>query len=189
MLSKYILKMSTPNFSKKSSTENAAAKGKGRSSLVQDGNLMAGNSSGEYEYLRLQELKAKILDFTDVAQNPNLAKLASTIRNESEQEALAHQILIQLNGMSDYSAEFAQISSVCGTGNRVEIAQELSQKYCDNYSTKRIMDRLVNPKSDALGSVEHAFTDTYNAAPSAWSHVDVKGAQTDRKKKAAALYK
>ena len=181
--------MSTPNFAKKSSTENVAAKGKSRSSLVQDGNLMAGNSSGEYEYLRLQELKAKILDFNDSAANPNLAKLASTIRSESEQEALAHQILIQLNAMSDYSADFAQISSVCGTGNRVEIAQELSQKYCDNFSTKRIMDRLVNPEKDQPGSVEHAFTDTYDAAPSAWSAVDVKAAQTKRKTKTTALYK
>ena len=175
--------MSTPNFSKKSSTENAAAKGKSRSGLVQDGNLMAGNSSGEYEYLRLQKLKAEIQDH-DGKATPALARLATTIRDQSEQEHLAHDILLQLNAMSDYSAEFAQIASVCGTGNRVEIAQELSQKYCDNHSTKRIMDRLVNPDKGAEGSVEKAFRGTYDNVESAWAPVDLTGKRFVAAKKA-----
>ena len=130
--------MSTPNFAKKSSTENAAAKGKGRSSLVQGGSLMAGNTGGEFEYLQLQKLKAEISDHKASDDNPAMKKLAKTIRNPSEQEALAYDILIKLNGMSDYSPYFAQIASVCGSGNRVEIAQELAAKYCDNYSTQHV---------------------------------------------------
>lgn len=151
--------MSAPNFAKAKSTEVSGTKGKGRSTGVQNGQMMAGNEiKSEYEYLRLQQLKAEIKDKGDAGEE--MKKLKDIIRSESEQEILARQILVKLNQLSDYSADFAQISSVLGTTNRTEIAQEMSQKYCDNYSTKIIMDRLVEPNNELPNSVQSAFKDT-----------------------------
>jgi hypothetical protein len=160
----------TDNLMKRKSTESSGAKGKGRSKLVQDGSLMAGGDlDAEYRFLRLQDLKAGIRD-RDVAEGSARHSLKQTIRNESEQETLAHKILIKLNGLSDYSAEFAQVSSVLGTTNRVAIAQEMAQKYCDNYSTKLIMDALVPPGAGDPSGVETAFAHSgFKFKPSAWN--------------------
>lgn len=160
--------MSAPNFAKKKSTEVSGTKGRGRSTGVQEGQLVAGNDiKAEYDYLQLQMLKAQIKDDKSDADS-NMGKLKSIIRDESEQEKLARQILKRLNAYSDYSAEFAQISSVLGTTNRTVIAQEMAQKYCDNYSTKIIMDNLVNPNNGQNGSVENVFTDAFGKNPDPW---------------------
>ena len=92
--------MSAPNFAKAKSTEVSGTKGKGRSTGVQNGQMMAGSEvKSEYDYLQLQKLKAEIKDETNGGEN--MKKLQSIIRDESEQEILARQILQKLNKLAE----------------------------------------------------------------------------------------
>jgi hypothetical protein len=69
-------------------------------------------------------------------------------------------MLKYFNGLSDYSAEFAQISSVAGMTSRVDIARDLAKRYCDSHSTQIVLDRIMGgkPKGDKI--MEDAFAST-----------------------------
>ena len=127
--------MSTPNFSKKSSTENAAAKGKSRSGLVQDGNLMAGNSSGEYEYLRLQKLKAEIQDH-DGKATPALARLPLPFAI-----SLNRSIWLMIYY---YNSMLCLITRQNSHKSRLYVVQEIAWRLLKNYHKNIVIITLQN---------------------------------------------
>lgn len=140
---------------KKSSTE-VATKGGTKSNAFQESALThSADTRAENEFLQLQITKANLLP--DAEKADRLEQLGQLVRKETEQESLGRKILVKLNRLSDYDPHFAQISSVLGTTNRVQIAQEMAEKYCASYSTKRIMDQLVDPNDRADSSVATAF--------------------------------
>ena len=117
---------------------------------IQSGSLMTDDYNTEFEHLRLQELKAKIkeagvrdADKDGAKPLTPMQQLAATMRGDSELEKVASKLLIKLNQLSDYSPQYAQIMSLTGKTSRTEIARHLSLQYCNNFSTKRVLDSLM----------------------------------------------
>ena len=115
---------------------------------IQSGSLMTDDYNTEFEHLRLQELKARIKVSGKREANSKdelspMQLLAATMRGDSELEKVASKLLIKLNQLSDYSPEYAQIMSLTGKTSRVEVARHLSLQYCNNFSTKRVLDSLM----------------------------------------------
>ena len=115
---------------------------------IQSGSLMTDDYNTEFEHLRLQELKARIKVAGVREKNAKdeltpMQQLAATMRGDSELEKVASKLLIKLNQLSDYSPEYAQIMSLTGKTSRTDIARHLSLQYCNNFSTKRVLDSLM----------------------------------------------
>ena len=115
---------------------------------IQSGSLMTDDYNTEFEHLRLQELKARIKVAGTREKNATteltpMQQLAATMRGDSELEKVASKLLIKLNQLSDYSPEYAQIMSLTGKTSRTDIARHLSLQYCNNFSTKRVLDSLM----------------------------------------------
>lgn len=127
------------------STDRAGIQSKSKSRDISSGNLMDGDVRSEFEYLRLHQLKADIRDKAakDGGGGEAMRALAANFKHESESEIVAAKMLKYLNGLSDYSAEFAQISSVAGMTSRVEIARDLAKKYTDSHSTQIVLDKML----------------------------------------------
>ena len=142
------------------STDRAGIQSKSKSRDISSGNLMDGDVRSEYEYLRLHQLKAEIRDKAARGGDggPAIKALANNFKRESESERVASTMLKYLNGLSDYSAEFAQISSVAGMTSRVDIARDLAKKYCDSHSTQVVLDKMLNGQGNQV--VADAFRDT-----------------------------
>ena len=143
---------------KKSSTE-VATKGGTKSNAFQESALThSTDTRAENDFLQLQITKAGLLPINERVQR--LHEIGQMVRKETEQESLGRKILVKLNRLSDYDPHFAQISSVLGTTSRVQIAQEMAEKYCSSYSVKRIMDSLVDPDDNGQSSVARAFNNS-----------------------------
>ena len=142
------------------STDRAGIQSKSKSRDISSGNLMDGDVRSEYEYLRLHQLKAEIRDKAARGGDggPAIKALANNFKKESESERVASTMLKYLNGLSDYSAEFAQISSVAGMTSRVDIARDLAKKYCDSHSTQIVLDKMLGGSPNTV--IAGAFRDT-----------------------------
>ena len=159
----YIYIMSNrSDVAKVKSTDRAGIQSKSKSRDISGGNLMDGDVRSEYEYLRLHQLKAEIRDKAadSAGENKDLATkaLANNFKKESESERVASTMLKYLNGLSDYSAEFAQISSVAGMTSRVDIARDLAKRYCDSHSTQIVLDKMLGGSPNTV--IARAFRDT-----------------------------
>lgn len=143
---------------KKSTTEVGTKEGTKSNAFQESALTHSADTRAENDFLQLQITKANLLP--EAAKKARLVELGQLVRKESEQEQLGRKILVKLNQLSDYDPEFAQISSVLGTTSRVQIAQEMAEKYCSSYSVKRIMDSLVDPDDNGQSSVARAFNNS-----------------------------
>jgi hypothetical protein len=137
------------------STDKAQIQKKNNARDVSTGNIMDGDVRSEYDFLKLHQLKAEIRD--NVGGGEEMAKLAKNFKEESESEVVAAKMLTYLNGLSDYSAEFAQISSVAGMTSRVAIAADLAKKYCDSHSTQIVLDKIMGGEAKSKETMSLAF--------------------------------
>ena len=140
------------------STDRAGLQSKSKGRDISAGNLMDGDVNSEYEYLRLHKLKAEIRDNKQGGEA--MRALGANFKHDSESEQVATHMLKYLNGLSDYSAEFAQISSVAGMTSRVDIARDLAKRYCDSHSTQIVLDRIMGGKPQGDRIMEDAFAST-----------------------------
>ena len=74
-------------------------------------------------------------------------------RADSAEEKLVIKLLKRLNQFSPYSSEWAQITSIFGTKDRLQIAKTLAHKYTQSAALKLVLSNVTGVGGDQLPNI------------------------------------
>ena len=116
----------------------------------------------ERDYVRELAEHNLILARLQASQSSD-AKIKSVLGNISEEENVLYQVLAKINGISESSAQYAQLMRLTGKKGRIEIAKVIAAQVWDKHSRKKMYEPFEPTAAELntgglFGSVVAALT-------------------------------
>ena len=115
----------------------------GMSAISGDWVTDTGSTAAELQYLTYLEKREALGLITK-------EDVRALSRADSAEEKLVIKLLKRLNQFSPYSSEWAQITSIFGTKDRLQIAKTLAHKYTQSAALKLVLSNVTGASGEEL---------------------------------------